>query len=177
MGAPLSPSDVERLLGDLVKRLAELGGPAQVYVFGGAAIALINPDRDSTQDVDAYFGQPAVDATEVLARLAREWGLDDGWFNFNAQGLLPPVAGADAFRVWRKVGDATLFVATVPALLAMKLRAARGKDQADIAFLIDSCGVTTVEAAEEIFESYYPGDLLSPTAAARVRAALESHGQ
>jgi hypothetical protein len=104
MGAPLSPTDVERLLGDLVERLAELGGPAQVYVFGGAAMALINPDRDSTQDVDTYVGQPAMDATEVLARLAREWGLDDDWLNFGAQGLLPPVAGADALRAWRTVG-------------------------------------------------------------------------
>jgi hypothetical protein len=173
MGAPLSPPDVELLLGDLAERLAELEGPAQVYVFGGAAIALINPARDSTRDVDAYFGQPAVDSAEVVAQLAREWGLDDGWLNFGAEGLLPPVAGADAFRPWRTVGDATIFVATVEALLAMKLRAARAKDQADIAFLLRVCGVTTVDAAEEIFEGFYPGDLLSPTALARVRAALD----
>jgi hypothetical protein len=31
-------------------------------------------------------------------------------------------------------------VATVQALLAMKLRGARAKDQADIAYLLDACG-------------------------------------
>ena len=172
MGVPLSPSDVERLLTERVERLAELGSPARVFVFGGAAIALINPARTSTVDVDAFLGLPAVDATEVLDRLGREWGLDEGWFNFEAQGLLPPVAGADAYQAWHTVGDVTLYVATAAALLAMKLRAARGKDQSDIAFLLRVCGVTTVEAAEEIFESFYPGDLLSPTATARVQAAL-----
>ena len=75
------------------------------------------------------------------------------------------------------MGDATVFVATVPALLAMKLRAARAKDQADIAFLLDACAVTTVEGAEEILEAFDPGDLLSPTAIARVRAALGNPGR
>jgi len=122
--------------------------------------------------VDAFLGLPAVDATEVLDRLGREWGLGEGWFNVEAQGLLPPVTGADAYQAWYTVGDVTLYAATAAALLAMKLRAARGKDQSDIAFLLGVCDVTTVEAAEEIFESFYPGDLLSPTATARVRAAL-----
>ena len=59
----------------------------------------------------------------------------------------------------------------------MKLRAARAKDQGDIAFLLDACAVTTVAGAEEIFEAFYPGDLLSPTAVARVRAALGTPGR
>jgi hypothetical protein len=137
-------------------------------------VALMNPARTSTEDVDAFLGLPAVDATDVLERIQREWGLDDGWFNFKAQGLLPPVAGADAFQAWLTVGDVTLFIATAPALLAMKLRAARGKDQPDIAFLLQACGITSVDDAEGIFEEFYPGDLLSPTAVARVQAALAS---
>lgn len=50
-----------------------------------------------------------------------------------------------------------LFAASTDALLAMKLRAARGKDTDDVAFLLQACEVTTVDEAAEIFEAYYPG--------------------
>ncbi len=43
----------------------------------------------------------------------------------------------------------------------------------DIEFLLDACGIGSVEAAQEIYEQYYPGELLSASAEARVIHALE----
>jgi predicted ArsR family transcriptional regulator len=50
--------------------------------------------------------------------------------------------------------------------------AARSRDQADIAFLLRHCAVGSVAEADDVLGRYYPGDSLSNTAIARVKAAL-----
>ena len=54
----------------------------------------------------------------------------------------------------------------------MKLHAARAKDMSDIEFLLDACDIGSVEEAQEVYGTYYPGELLSARAEARVTHAL-----
>ena len=70
-------------------------------------------------------------------------------------------------------GPVVLYAATTESLLAMKLHAARAKDMGDLEFLLDACGTGSVETAQEVYERYYPGELLSVRAEARVIHALE----
>lgn len=166
----LSPSEVREVLHDLVQRLAARGDEACVYVIGGAAIALINPARTATQDVDGYI--PFIDATDVIDDIQRERGLEAEWFNWHAQGLQPPIAGPDMWHEVLRVDAVRLMAATTDALLAMKLNAARGKDTEDICFLMRALGITSLDQAEALFESFYPGDALTETAVLRVEHCL-----
>lgn len=180
MANHLTPEQVSALLADVLAALDRSGRPVCVYVIGGAAIALENPDRIATNDIDGYIRdaetRQIIDATDILAPVQTKWGLEANWFNFHAQGLGPPVGGTEMFHEVMKVGDAILLIANTDALLAMKLFAARGKDMPDLEYLLDSCGITTLDGAADVFERYYPGDALSDTAISRVRAIFDGIG-
>jgi hypothetical protein len=56
-------------------------------------------------------------------------------------------------------------VARTGLLLAMKLYAGRGRrDAPDIDQLLDACGITSVAAAEQIFDQYYPTESIAQPA-------------
>jgi hypothetical protein len=167
----LEADEVHEILSELVRRLAARGEEAVIHVIGGAAIALINPNRVATADVDGYVR--LADATDVLAELQRDYDLGDDWFNFRAVGRQPPVAGPDMWHEVMRVDSVVLMAASTEAFLAMKLNAARAKDTADIVWLLTSLGIAEYEVAEGIFETYYPGDTLTSQAQARLTYALE----
>ena len=167
----LDPADVRRILTALVEELALQDGVGSVFVIGGAAMSLLHDERRSTTDIDGWIVSTA-DVASVVRRVQARWGLEDDWFSAHAQGLLPPIAGAEMFAPMHSVGGVTLYVAEPRALLAMKLFAARAKDQDDIEFLVRHCGIGDLPAAERLFEQFYPGEGLSDRAIARVRAAL-----
>ena len=79
------------LLTDLGGRLAARGIEGEMYVVGGAAIALAFDERRSTRDIDAVF-EPKTVIYEVAGQLAGERGLPDGWLNDAVKGFL---TGAD----------------------------------------------------------------------------------
>jgi hypothetical protein len=78
---------------------------------------------------------------------------------------------------WEPVFDdanISIAVAPVDALLAMKLNAARpGRDTDDIAKLMSLNNIASVEQAEELFESFYPGDALPARTVRLVERILE----
>jgi hypothetical protein len=54
-------------------------------------------------------------------------------------------------------------------LLAMKLRASRGRrDADDIAFLLERCDIESIDHAADLYEHYYPREVLSERAVARI---------
>jgi len=63
----LSRADIERVLGRLAERLHRRGVTADLYVFGGAAIALAFDARRATRDVDALFVPHGVVLEEASA--------------------------------------------------------------------------------------------------------------
>ena len=65
------------LLGD---RLARRGLVADIYVFGGAAMALAYDARRATRDIDAVFKPHGVVIEEAWA-VAEELGLPQWWLN------------------------------------------------------------------------------------------------
>ena len=86
----LEPDEVREILSELVKRLDARGEEAVIHVIGGAAIALMNPARVATEDIDGYIR--LADACDVLAELERDYDLTSGWFNWRAQGSSLPGA-------------------------------------------------------------------------------------
>lgn len=170
MARTFSAEDVSDVLHELVRRLAERGDTARIYVIGGAAVALENPHRTATADIDGFIR--LTDATEIIQAIQRERGLDSEWFNWHAQGLQPPVGGSEMWHEVMRDEGVVLYSANIDALLAMKLNAARAKDTEDITYLLRACAVSTLAEAEEVYERHYPGDALTDIAIARVEYAL-----
>jgi predicted nucleotidyltransferase len=153
-----------RLLGD---RLAGRGVVADLYVFGGAAMALAYDSRRATRDVDALFQPHGIVVEEALA-VATELGLPRWWLNEQASSYVAPGGDSAASRVFDHPG-LRVFAASPEHLLAMKALAARPRDSEDIRQLTQVLGLHTVDdvlvAVREIFPEEEPP--------ARLRLLLE----
>jgi len=170
----LGRDDIVAALRDLVEELVASGDRVGIRLVGGAAIALRHFERESTNDLDAtgVTSQDDHAVAEAAARVAERRGWPKAWLNFEVDQLgATPWIGRPA--EWEKLYDAdgvVIEVASAETLLAMKLRAGRpGRDVNDIRRLLHLCEVGTIDAAEDLYEGYYPGDSMS----ARTRGIVE----
>jgi hypothetical protein len=137
--------------------LESRGVAAKLFVVGGAVMVLAHDARDATFDVDGDFC-PRDIVTEVAMDVARSQGLPDDWLNFAANGFIPVFKNPDWQPLFR-FGTLEVLAADDRTMLAMKIRASRGqRDEPDIALLLERCGVTSVEAALDIYGEYFPED-------------------
>jgi hypothetical protein len=104
-----------RRLGD---RLAKRGVVADIYVFGGAAMALAYDSRRATRDVVALFKPHGIVLDEAQA-VAAELGLPGWWLNEQASSYVAPGGDPSASRVFDHTG-LRVFAASPEHLLAMK---------------------------------------------------------
>src|SRR5215469_8658687 len=130
-----------RRLGD---RLARRGLIADVYVFGGAAMALAYDARRATRDIDAVF-QPHGVVLEEARAVANELGLPPWWLNEQASAYVAPGGDPGAPRIFDHPG-LRVSAASPEHLLAMKVLAARRRDAEDISFLVKHLDLPSVEA-------------------------------
>ena len=151
----------------LDEELGRSGTRADVFLVGGAAIAVAYDARRATADVDAVF-VPTSEVRSAAQRIAERLGLDEDWLNDGVKALVP---GPDPDRREVFEGQYLQVAAASPRfLLAMKLLASRvERDQDDIRILYRLCGFTTAEEGLRLVESTYPGYLLAP----RTRFMLE----
>lgn len=156
----LSHEDILAALTALGERLAAQGVHAQIFIVGGAAMALAYSDRRLTKDVDAIFEPKAV-VYDAAAQVAAALGLPRDWLNDAVKGFMP---GADpAARPIYGIPGIEVHVGSPQYLLTMKLLAMRfGEDEEDIAVLLDACGITSAEQAATVLQEAYPLRALPP---------------
>ena len=139
--------DRQEIVAALTALAADLharGISADMYVVGGAAIALAFDERRATRDIDAVF----VPKTEVYAaadRVAEELELPDGWLNDAVKGFL---AGDDPMATSvLDLPGLRCQVASSRMLLALKVLAHRvGEDDDDVRLLANHLGLTDASA-------------------------------
>jgi uncharacterized nucleotidyltransferase DUF6036 len=140
-----------RALGEELTRRDVRG---QIFVVGGAAIALAYATRRVTKDIDAVF-EPKSVIYEAAATVAEELGLPEDWLNDAAKAYMP---GPD--RDARPVPDVQgieITTASPRYLLAMKLIAMRiGEDDQDIQLLLRECQIASTREALELLRHMYP---------------------
>lgn len=178
MGDSLTRSDILGGLRDLVAELHAAGEVAGIRLVGGAALAIRYFERRTTGDLDALHIHPGSDEAVLSAatRVAERRGWSTRWFNFEVEQVdAIPALGRRPVE-WETVyeNDGIIIeVASAEALLAMKLRANRpGRDTDDIRQLLALCRVETLNAAEELYEDFYPGDCLMDRAVSIVERIL-----
>ena len=139
-------------------------------------MVLAYESRYSTDDVDGS-GYPTEEVVAAAAEVAERWGLRSNWLDDSVKVYLP-VASEPEWRPVFKVGSAEVVVADERTLLAMKMRASRGRrDEVDIHFLLDKCQIASVDDALALYEEYFPEDELPPQAIPMLRHALDGSGR
>jgi hypothetical protein len=148
-------------LRELVQRASDQGiAGVAIRIVGGAALRLAHFDRATTADIDAQI-TPLAPLTPIIEDIARDRGWPTDWLNNKAVMFIPSLGRAVEWETVLDDADILIAVAPIDALLAMKLNAARpGRDTEDIAKLLVLNNIGSVAQAENLFESFYPGDAL-----------------
>ena len=168
--------EIEGALRELADVLDERGVIARIYLVGGAAMVLAYESRFATDDADGS-GYPTEEVLAVAAEVAERRGLRSNWLD-DSVTVYFPVAGEPEWHPVIKVGSVEVVVADERTLLAMKMRASRGRrDEADIQFLLGKCHITSVDDALALYEEYFPEDDLPPQAIPMLRHALDGPGR
>lgn len=141
-------------LESLGEELAARGVRGQIFIVGGAAMALAYSTRRVTKDIDAVF-EPKSAIYDAAAKVADDLKLPEGWLNDAAKAFMP---GEDAHpRPVPEVRGIEVTTASPRYLLAMKLMAMRfGEDDEDIEVLLRECGLGTAEEALDLVKHLYP---------------------
>ena len=128
MSIGLGREDIRALLDDLSAELAGRGAKAELFLVGGAALAVAYDATRATRDLDAAFAPTAV-VRQAAAAVAERKGLAADWLNDAVKGFLP---GPDPEAQRFYSSDSLIVdVASPRYLLAMKLFAARAEIDAD----------------------------------------------
>jgi Nucleotidyltransferase of unknown function (DUF6036) len=145
----------------LAAELEARGVSAEMYVVGGAAIALAFDERRATRDIDAVF-EPKAIVYEAAGVVGEQLGLPGGWLNDAVKGFL---AGSDpAAAPVLDLPGLRCLAASPEVLLALKILAHRvGEDESDVRLLAAELGLTQAEQVLEVAERTY-GDRLDPAA-------------
>jgi len=157
----MNRDEIIEALTALAHRLHDRRIQGEMYVVGGAAMALAYSARRSTRDIHAVF-EPKMVIYQVAGEMADELGLPAGWLNDAVKGFL---AGDDPLAVpVLDIPGLRCLVASPRVLLALKVLAHRvGEDEDDVRLLAAACGLGSAPevlgAAEEVF-----GDRLSVAA-------------
>ncbi len=150
----LDRAGILQALRALGAELSSRGIRGEMFVVGGAAMALAYSSRRVTRDIDAVF-EPKSAIYEAAAEIAEQLGLPDDWLNDAVKAFMP---GRDEGALpIPEIEGIEVTTASASYLLAMKLIAMRfGEDEEDIEVLLRECGIDTVEQALSLLRRLYP---------------------
>ena len=162
----LTKYEIEQALGRLSGLAAGEGVRLEMTLYGGAVMLLAYNARLVTKDVDAIVHPPEV-ARRLVARVARERGLHDGWLNDDVKQFISGREAKNELAI-ANVLPAGLHVTrpTAKYLLAMKVMACRkplpgyAGDYLDIAVLLRVTKLRTVEQVQAVVDTFFPDTVL-----------------
>lgn len=157
----MNRAEIIALLTELGRRLALRSVSGEMYVVGGAAIALVFDERRSTRDIDAVF-EPKALMYEVAQQMAEEMDLPRGWLNDAAKAFVGAQDPDSATTL--EVTGLRVSSASPRILLAMKVLAHRiGEDEDDLILLARHLNLATADEVLEMASAVY-GDRLDVAA-------------
>lgn len=145
--------EIVEALSALAAELDRRGVSGEMYIVGGAAIALAFDERRATRDIDAVF-EPKATIYEAADAVAEQRGLPVGWLNDAVKGFLDN-EDPDASPILDLPGLRCL-TASPRTLLALKVLAHRiAEDEDDLRLLASALGLESADqvlaTAEEVF--------------------------
>ena len=163
--------EILRALAALGADLAESGLVADLYVVGGAAIALAYDERRATRDIDAVF-VPKNEVYAAAARVGAALDLPEGWLNDAVKGFLQ---GPDSFPTTiLELPGLRCEVASAETVLVLKCLAHRlGEDDEDVILLAAQLGLNSADQVLDLLERVSHPRLLTPQVELFVRSVME----
>ena len=157
----MTREEIVAALTELGRVLVARGVTGELYLVGGAAIALAYDQRRATRDIDAVF-EPKLVVYEAAQEVAQLLGLPVGWLNDAVKGFL---AGPDPeATLVLDVPGLRCLAASPGMLLALKVLAHRvGEDEDDVRLLAQELDLGTADAVLDLVEDVF-GDRLDPAA-------------
>jgi predicted nucleotidyltransferase len=159
----LDRAQIERAFTALGDRLVQRGVVADVFIVGGAAMALAYDATRVTRDVDSLFVPHGV-VLEEARNVAQDLGLPAWWLNEQASVYISGKDDPDKRRVFDHPG-LRVTAASPRHIFAMKALAARTRDIDDLRLLTDIIGVGAAETALQICAEFFPEEEVPPRAA------------
>jgi predicted nucleotidyltransferase len=163
----LGRAELERAFSALGDRLVRRGVVADLFIVGGAAMALAYDADRVTRDVDATFLPHGI-VLEEARNVAEVMGLPPWWLNDQASAYVSNQYDAGKREVFDHPGIRVM-AASPEHVFAMKVFASRGRDEDDLRALAQIIGISTVEAALQLCSRFFPDEEIP----ARSRAMLE----
>jgi predicted nucleotidyltransferase len=160
----LGRAQIERAFTALGDRLVQRGVVADVFIVGGAAMALAYDATRVTRDVDSLFVPHGV-VLEESRNVAEDLGLPAWWLNEQASVYISGKDDPDKRRVFDHPG-LRVTAASPRHVFAMKALAARTRDIDDLRLLADIIGVDSAETALQICAEFFPDEEVPARAAA-----------
>ena len=167
----LGRAELERAFTALGERLASRGVIADVFVVGGAAMALAYDVKRVTRDVDARF-MPHGIVLEEARRVAEDLGLPPWWLNEQASVYISGKDDPGKRRVFDHPG-LRVMAASPEHVFAMKALAARVRDIDDLRLLAGMAGVRSSADALRICAGFFPDEPVSQRSTAVLRELFD----
>jgi hypothetical protein len=159
-GPLLDRARIESLIAELGERCAGRGFTVEMFLVGGAAMALAYSRLRTTRDLDAIF-EPKALVYEEARRLAADRGLPPDWLNDAVKGLLPDRRDTGE-QVTFSSNGISVAIASAEYLFAMKAASARQEaDGEDLITLAALLRITTQTQATAMIERFYDPSRLS----------------
>jgi Nucleotidyltransferase of unknown function (DUF6036) len=158
--APMNRRSMLTAFQALSDQLEREGVRGQLFVVGGAAMALAYARERVTRDIDAIF-EPKSRIYAAAQLVAEDLGLPQDWLNDAAKSFAP---GDDPeSKIIFSTPSLEVSAASPKYLLAMKIFAARvSNDTEDIRVLFKELGFTRAEEGLALVESMYPKAVIPP---------------
>lgn len=159
----LSKDEIRTLFDEVSTRAAKRGIRIEMFLVGGAAMALAYNTTRSTRDIDAIF-EPKMLAYQIAAEVAAEReDLPEDWLNDAVKAFPMPDGTIDpAATVYYQDIGLVIRVASPRYLFAMKTWSARESDEDDLRILWPLCHFATSSQALDYVEAAYPVGSLRP---------------
>ena len=155
MSGPLTR---ERLLGlfeRMNEKLAQAGRTGEVYIVGGAVMALAHQATRVTRDVDAWIREGRAAVKTAAKEVAREENLSEHWLNEAVTARHLPESPDRRERPLYKGSNLTIVGASGERMIAMKLDAGREPDREDLNQLLADGQVDTAAEARRLYSMCY----------------------
>lgn len=166
-GVLLDRVQLERAFTALGERMVRRGVVADVFVVGGAAMALAYDATRVTRDVDSLFVPHGV-VLEEARNVAQDLGLPAWWLNEQASVYISGKDDPGRRRVFDHPG-LRVTAASPRHIFAMKALAARTRDVDDLRLLAGIIEVDSAETALRICAEFFPDEQVPPRTAAVLR--------
>jgi len=156
----LTDDDIRTFLMLLSEKLTKQGIAAEIFIVGGAALALAYNRERTTADVDALV-EPRDVVLAAAKEIASECNLSEGWLSDAVRQMMPLFPDEDPREI-AGFGSLRVSVGSPEYVLAMKAMVSRKSlgDLDDAAQLCNALGLRTEEHVAAVVSRYYGGSPL-----------------